>query len=197
MKSPDGRTVPTWKQLVSSPNYPPPPAQAPADVWIVGAGIAGLMSAYLLSGEGKSVIVLDEGPVGAGQTERTSAHLAAAIDDRFTEIERLHGQDGARACYESHSIAIDLIEWAARREQIDCDFARLDGLLFPVPGESHNTLDEELASARRAGFPGVDKLESVIIAGRDQGPCLRFPNQARFHPLKFLYGLASALAKRA
>src|SRR5258706_242492 len=60
MKSPDGRTVPTWKQLVSSPNYPPPPAQAHADVCIVGAGIAGLMSAYLLSGEGKSVIVLDE-----------------------------------------------------------------------------------------------------------------------------------------
>src|SRR5437868_4561604 len=109
MKSPDGKTESTWKQLVSQPRYQPPPDKAHADVCVVGAGIAGLMTAYLLSGEGKSVIVADDGPVGGGQTERTSAHLASAIDDRFTEIERLHGQDGSRICYESHSMAIDLI----------------------------------------------------------------------------------------
>src|SRR3982750_3600620 len=130
MKSPDGKTVPTWKQLVSAPRYQPPPEQAHADVCVVGAGIAGLMTAYLLAGEGKSVIVLDDGPVGGGQTERTSAHLASAVDDRFTEIERLHGQEGSRISYESHSTAINLIEQIARDERIDCDFARLDGLLF-------------------------------------------------------------------
>src|SRR4051812_12270382 len=129
MKSPDGRTVPTWKQLVSSPQFSAPPAQAHADVCVVGAGIAGLMTAYLLAKQGKSVIVLDEGPVGAGQTERTSAHLASAIDDRFTEIERIHGHEASRICYESHSTGIRLIESIARDERIDCDFARLDGLL--------------------------------------------------------------------
>src|SRR5881628_3630266 len=101
MKSPDGRTVPTWKQLVTTPQFPPPPAGVKADVCVVGAGIAGLMTAYLLAKAGKSVVVLDEGPVGAGQTERTTAHLASAIDDRFFEIEKLHGKRGAKLAYES------------------------------------------------------------------------------------------------
>src|SRR3954447_22609975 len=147
MKSPDGRTVPTWKQLVSLPQFPPPPGKANADVCVVGAGIAGLMTAYLLAKSGKSVIVLDEGPVGAGQTERTTAHLASAQDDRFTEIERLHGVEGSRTAYESHARGIDLLESVARDEGIDCDFARLDGLLLPAAGEGEEVLDEELRAA--------------------------------------------------
>src|SRR3954447_18322723 len=140
MKSPDGRTVPTWKQLVSLPQFPPPPGKANADVCVVGAGIAGLMTAYLLAKSGKSVIVLDEGAVGGGQTERTTAHLASAQDDRFTEIERLHGVEGSRVAYESHAAAIDLIESIVRDEKIPCDFARVDGLLFPAPGEDPKML---------------------------------------------------------
>jgi glycine/D-amino acid oxidase-like deaminating enzyme/nitrite reductase/ring-hydroxylating ferredoxin subunit len=200
MKPPDGRTVPTWKQLVSAPPQfgPPPPAgQTHADVCVVGAGIAGLTTAYLLAKEGKSVIVLDEGPVGAGQTERTSAHLSSAIDDRFTEIERLHGVDGSRAAYASHAAAIDLIEQIARDEGIDCDFKRLDGLLFhgDDPKQAED-FDKELEAAHRAGFADVEKLPGKVIAGREQGSCLRFPNQGRFHPLKYLYGLTAAAQKR-
>src|SRR6476646_10849433 len=152
MKSPDGRTVPTWKQLVALPQFPTPPEKADADVCVVGAGIAGVMTAYVLAKAGKSVVVLDEGPVGAGQTERTSAHLASAQDDRFTEIERLHGVEGSRVAYESHAAGIDLIEQIARDERIECDFARVDGYLFPAADDDPTALDEERAAAHRAGF---------------------------------------------
>src|ERR671913_35108 len=70
------------------------------DVCVVGAGIAGMTTAYLLAREGKSVVVLDDGPIGGGQTERTTAHLANAIDDQYCEIERLHGEKGARLAAE-------------------------------------------------------------------------------------------------
>src|SRR5205814_474897 len=126
-----------------------------------------------------SVIVLDEGPVGAGQTERTSAHLMSAIDDRFTLIERIHGEEGSRTCYESHAAAINLIEAIARDERIDCDFVRLDGVLFPAPGQPVESLEEERDAAHRAGLLGAEKRVTYVIAGREQGPCLRFPNQAR------------------
>src|SRR3954471_905776 len=121
MKSPDGATVPVWTQTATRPRYGPPPQSLRTDVCVVGAGIAGLTTAYLLGREGKSVVVLDEGPVGAGQTERTTAHLASAIDDRFMEIEKHHGQDGSRIAYESHAAAIDTIERISRDEGIDCE----------------------------------------------------------------------------
>ena len=106
-----------------------PTADMRIDVCIVGAGIAGLTTAYLLLKVGKSVVILDDGPVGGGQTERTTAHLSNAIDDQYTEIEGWHGQDGAKRAVASHTAAIDTIEAIVAREGIDCDFERLDGFL--------------------------------------------------------------------
>src|SRR5688572_24720553 len=115
---------------VEMPSFPQLTQDLRADVCVVGAGIAGITTAYLLSREGKSVVVLDDGMVGGGETGRTTAHLVNALDDRFYNLERLHGEKGARLAAQSHSAAIDKIEEIVRRENIDCDFLRLDGYLF-------------------------------------------------------------------
>src|SRR2546430_8232840 len=180
MKSPDGATHSIWYEKAKAPRCAPPPQHSRADVCVVGAGIAGLTTAYLLAREGKSVIVLDEGEVGSGQTGRTSAHLTCVIDDRFTEIEKQLGADASRICYESHAAAIDKVEQIASEERIDCEFARIDGFLFPREGEEPDLLDRELDAARRAGFPVVEKLQRSIFCSNQTGPCLRFPSQARF-----------------
>src|SRR5258706_9458203 len=65
------------------------------DVCVVGAGIAGLTTAYLLAREGRSVVVLDDGPIGGGETGRTSAHLSSALDDRFYRLRPPHRGGGA------------------------------------------------------------------------------------------------------
>src|SRR5215204_2726903 len=75
------------------------------DVCIVGAGISGLTTAYLLTQAGKRVVVLDDGPLVSGMTQVTTAHLSNAIDDRFVEIERWHGERGAFLAAESHAAA--------------------------------------------------------------------------------------------
>src|SRR3954451_10293053 len=100
------------------------------DVCIVGGGIAGLTTGYLLTQAGKRVVILDDGPLVSGMTQCTSAHLSNAIDDRFTEIEKWHGQRGAALAAESHAAAIDRIESIANELKIDCDFKRLNGYLF-------------------------------------------------------------------
>lgn len=196
MKSSDGATTPIWKSIGPAPRHSPPPAGLHTQVCVVGAGITGLSCAYELARQGKQVVVLDEGPVGAGQTERTSAHLASAIDDRFIEVERHHGIDGARAAYEANAAGIDLIERIVKAESIDCDFARLDAYLFPAATDSPDFLDRELQAAHRAGMTGVVKVDNTALAGCSlKGPALCFPAQARFQPLKYLYGLAAAVER--
>jgi glycine/D-amino acid oxidase-like deaminating enzyme/nitrite reductase/ring-hydroxylating ferredoxin subunit len=154
-----------------------------------------MTTAYLLARRGLSLIVLDAGPIGGGQTARTTAHLSNAIDDRYTEIERLYGTDGARLAAWSHSAAIDRIEEIAAVERIDCGFERLDGYLFVPPGESTDVLDRERDAARRAGLEGVEPLRRAPLGDFDTGPCLRFPRQGQFHPLKYLAGLAEAIVR--
>ena len=184
-----------WSATATMPVYSSLRDDLHADIAIVGAGIAGLTTAYLLAQAGESVVVLDDGELANGMTMATTAHLTNALDDRYFEIERLHGQDGARLTADSHTAAIDKIEEIIRREKIDCDFERLHGYLFLAPGQDPKILDLELAAAHRAGLQGVKQLERAPLEPFDTGPCLRFPNQAQFHPIKYLAALAKAIQR--
>jgi glycine/D-amino acid oxidase-like deaminating enzyme/nitrite reductase/ring-hydroxylating ferredoxin subunit len=181
-----------WSATAKLPSYSPLTLDTAADVCVIGAGISGLTTAYLLTQVGKSVVVLDDGAIGSGMTSVTTAHLVNALDDRFMDLERLHGERGSRLAAESHSKAIDQIENIVSRERIACDFTRLDGYLVRGPEHDEEYLDRELAAAHRAGLQHVTKVPRAPVS-YDTKPCLRFPNQAQFHPLKYLAGLAQAV----
>jgi len=195
MKSEPEQTTSVWMATADVPEFSPLAEDAHADVCIVGAGIAGLTTAYLLGREGKSVLVLDDGPIASGMTRRTTAHLSNAFDDRYQEMERLHGEKGSRLIAASHTAAIDRIESIISEERIECDFERLDGYLFTPGGESKQILEDELKAAHRAGLEDVEQVERAPIDNYDTGMCLRFPRQAQFHPLKYLAGLSRAIER--
>ncbi|MGH7337252.1 MAG: FAD-dependent oxidoreductase, partial [Myxococcota bacterium] len=132
-----------------------------------------------------------DGPIGGGETCRTTAHLTNALDDRYFELEKLHGERGAQLAAHSHSAAIDAIERIAAETGARCDFERVDGYLFAPPGES-DLLEDELAAARRAGL-SVERLPQAPIDRFDTGPALRFPRQAQFHPLHYVAAVARSI----
>jgi glycine/D-amino acid oxidase-like deaminating enzyme/nitrite reductase/ring-hydroxylating ferredoxin subunit len=182
-----------WAATVQMPLCAPLAEDVHVDVCVVGAGIAGMSTAYLLARAGRSVAVLDDGPIGGGMTQMTTAHLTSMMDDRYFELERLHGRTGARLAAESHGAAIERIENIVRDERIECQFKRVDGYLFLAEGDERQTLERELEAAQRAGLTGVTMVERAPFPGFDSGPCLRCPNQAQFHPLMYLAGLTQAL----
>src|SRR3954464_8362240 len=106
MRSGSGATASVWMATVEIPSRPALNEDIAADICMVGAGIAGLTTAYLLANEGRSVVVLDDGAVAGGETSRTTAHLVNALDDRYFELESIHGEKGARLAAESHTAAI-------------------------------------------------------------------------------------------
>jgi glycine/D-amino acid oxidase-like deaminating enzyme/nitrite reductase/ring-hydroxylating ferredoxin subunit len=195
MRTDSARTVSVWMETGDVPGGGRLGADASADVCIVGAGIAGLTTAYLLAREGRSVVVLDDGPAAGGETGRTTAHLSFALDDRYANLEQMHGGRGARLAAESHKQAVEFIERVVGEEGIDCDFERLDGYLFVPPGEPTDQLGEELRAAHRAGLTEVEYVHRVPYDGYEFGAALRFPGQGQFHILKYLSGLAAAFLR--
>ena len=196
MKQSPGGTNSPWEIGDSSKQLSSLDTDVQTDVCIVGAGISGMTTAYLLAREGRSVVVLEDGPIGGGETGRTTAHLSNAFDDRYYEVERLFGERGSRLIAESHTAAIDKIEEIVRDEEIDCDFERLDGYLFVPPDCSKDVLEQEIAAARRAGLHDVEWVECAPIRDYDTGRCLRFPRQGQFDPLKYLDGLVRGTLDR-
>jgi glycine/D-amino acid oxidase-like deaminating enzyme/nitrite reductase/ring-hydroxylating ferredoxin subunit len=167
----------------------------PADLVVVGSGIAGLSVAYQAARDGREVIILDRGAIGSGMTARTTAHLTCTLDDFYQEFIALRGEDEARLLYQSQAAAIDRIEQIVRSEAIDCDFARCDGYLFLGEGDDPKVLEKEIETCHKIGFSSARWTERAPFPAGDTGKCLVFPNQARFHPLKYLQGLAQAILK--
>src|ERR1700687_5467720 len=185
--------VSLWSATSKEPSIPALDRNIDADVCVVGAGIAGMTTAYFLAREGKSVVVLDKGQIGSGETAYPTAHLSNVIDSGYLEIEHLHGAKGARLVAQSHTAAIAQIESIIADEQIDCDFERLDGYLFFPDGGSQQKFHEELQAGKRAGLQ-VRKLKQAPFDLKF-GPCLRFRRQAQFHPLKYLASLGRAIKR--
>lgn len=166
-------------------------ADIEVDVAVVGAGIAGLSTAYEFTRLGSRVAILDAGIIGGGMTARTSAHLSYEFDDYYHKLIELRGETEAKQYFQSQAAAVDRIQEIAERENIACDFARVDGFLFAPSPQSNGMIQKEWEAAQRVGFQNVELLET--LPGQPTGQALRFPRQARFHPLKYLLGLAEAL----
>lgn len=194
MRSPSGANVSVWLATSSLIDLPPLSSDEHADVCVVGAGLSGMTIAYLTALEGRSVVLIDDGAVAGGETHHTTAHLVTALDDRYYELERLHGERGARLAASSHGTAIDTIEEIVGRENIDCDFERVDGFLFVPPGDSTDILSRECRAAERAGVK-VDFLEHLPLDFYEFGPALRFESQAQFHAVRYMNGLAAAVKR--
>ena len=80
---PGGETTSIWQGTFKVPEFEKLKESTTADCCVVGAGIAGMSTACLLAKAGKKVVVVDDGPIGGGETGRTTAHLTAAMDDRI------------------------------------------------------------------------------------------------------------------
>jgi glycine/D-amino acid oxidase-like deaminating enzyme/nitrite reductase/ring-hydroxylating ferredoxin subunit len=195
MKTDNGESTSVWMATADTPREGRLAEDLETDVCVVGAGIAGMTTAYLLAREGKRVVVIDDGLIAGGETCRTTAHIVNALDDRYYELEKIFGEDGARLAAESHTAAIEKVAELVEQEKIDCDFSRLDGYLFVPPGDATKVLDDELAAAHRCGLTELELVERAPVDSFDTGRALRFPGQAQFHVLKYIDGLARAIKR--
>jgi len=184
-----------WMDVEVAPDAQPLGAAAEADVAIVGAGIAGLSIAYELLQRGRSVIVLDRGAIAGGMTSRTTAHLAPICDDSLASLLSTRDLDTARGLQASQNDAVDRIEAIVERHAIDCEFRRLDGILFPDPESDPSVLDDEVDAAGQIGVT-VSREAGLPLRTLEDAPYLRYPAQATFHPLKYLRGLCRAITEQ-
>jgi glycine/D-amino acid oxidase-like deaminating enzyme/nitrite reductase/ring-hydroxylating ferredoxin subunit len=195
MKTVKASTDPVWLDDAELPEFPRLDRNLKTDVCVVGAGMAGLSTAYMLAKDGRNVVVIDDGSIAGGQTLCTTAHVATVPDDLYAGIGK-HGEDRTRQVAEALTAALTKIESICDAERINCDFRRVDAYLFLDPGDDEKTLDHEFETARRTGIIEVERVSRAPLPSFDTGPCVRYGGQAQFQPIRYLIALAEAIRGR-
>lgn len=161
------------------------------DAIVVGAGITGLTTAYLLKRAGRRVAVLERGHVGGVDTMATTAHVTAVTDRDLAGLVKTFGPDHAQAVWDAGFAAIDQIETIVRDESIDCGWTRVTGYKHAAmgvdPARDGPDLQEEARLAHELGFQ-AEYLERVPLFGT---PGVAYADQAKLHPARYLARLAA------
>lgn len=187
--------APHWQQE-NQPRFGPLRRNLETDVVIIGGGLTGITTAWLLAQEGVKVVLLERQRCASADTGHTTAHLTYVTDYRLHRLVKTFGKDGARAFWEAGASAIDQIFQISQLLKIRCDF-------HWVPGYLHASLlrrdkkDRALLEkdAQLAGELGFDAQFLNLVPGVNR-PGVKFSNQARFHPLKYLGALLKSLTRR-
>ena len=190
-----------WIDNSPAPRFSALKEDIAVDVLIVGAGITGITAAYLLKRAGCNVALVEKDRCLSGETSYTTAHLTCVTDTPLSELVRTFGKDHAQAVWDAQLAAIDTIDRIVWREQIKCQFEWVPGYLFNPSAETYRADQEnELDRPRRARPSSPTSsgsmrefIESVPIFQR---PGVRFENQAKFHPRKYLLALLRLLCTR-
>lgn len=182
-----------WIDTTPIISYNKPDQDVQTEVLIIGGGIAGLTTAYKLLKAGKKVIVVEDGFIGSGETGRTTAHLTSALDDRYYFLENIFGEETIKLAAQSHEAAINEIEKIVINLNIDCSFKRVNGYLFLHPTDKEENLDKEFHATQKAGLRTTLLKGIPALANCKKQRCVAFGNQAQFHVLHYLKGLADAI----
>ncbi|MCP3138753.1 FAD-dependent oxidoreductase [Pyxidicoccus xibeiensis] len=180
-----------WTLTTPPRDFPSLPGDLTVDVAIIGGGMAGLTTAWLLKRAGKRVAVLEMHRILSGQTGQTTAHLTELLDTPYATLARDFGDKGARLAASSSRAAIERIASLATELGIDCDFQRVPMYRYAETERELAELEREVAAAREAGLLATF-TQDVPLPFPVKG-AMRVEDQALFHPRKYLLGLADGI----
>ncbi|MFI5686563.1 FAD-dependent oxidoreductase [Streptomyces sp. NPDC051636] len=183
-----------WLETAPGPSRPALTEDLDVDVAVIGAGVAGLSTAYELARAGLGVAVLEARRVAAGVTGHTTAKLTALHTLIYDKLRRTRGPEGARLYARSQSEAIEHAGALVGELGIACDWETRSAYTFVRDESRVDEVRAEAEAAREAGLPASFVTETGLpfpVAG-----AVRVTGQAQFHPRKYLLALTQDLLAR-
>lgn len=177
-----------WKANASNREPTPLTEDIEVEIAIVGGGITGITTAYLLAEEGIQVAVLESMEVGRGTTAGSTGNLYTMVDNRLHHIQGKFDKNTAREVAESRTTAVNLIQDLIERYSIDCGFKRQPWTLYSETGKEEETIKTTKEALEKFGLEVQDITSTSLPFSIKSG--VRVENQAQFNPAAFVSGLS-------
>ena len=177
-----------WTTLCPIPRRDSLRGDLETEVAVIGAGMAGILTADALAHAGKNVVVLEANRIAGGQTRNTTAKITSQHGMIYSRLIRTMGRERARQYAQANETAISEYRRLAEERGIACDLEERCAYLY---GSQVQPLMEEAQAAAGLGLPAsfVRDMPCPIPAAG----AVRFEGQAQFNPLKFLRAISDGL----
>lgn len=185
---------PYWRKNLQFPTFQALEEDINADVLIVGAGITGITTAYLLSLEGIKVTLIDAGSILNGTTGHTTAKLTAQHGIIYDEFINHFGEESARMYYQANDMGRAFVKNTIETLGIDCDFEEHDAYIYTNSDQELKKLEKEAKAYQKLNIKG--KLAETMPLALPMKKAIIMEKQAQFHPLKYLLPLVKTIVDK-
>jgi gamma-glutamylputrescine oxidase len=170
-----------------SPRYPSLDRDVTADVAIVGAGIAGVATAYFLAAAGAKVVVLEARRVAEAASGRNAGFLLAGVAENFVAASSRYGDERALRIWRFTKRTQSLVRSLVAEHGIECEL-RWNGS-DQIAGDEEEWREIE-ESARRLASQGVAVTTDAAAKSAT------YADDGEMHPARWVRGLAAAAARK-
>ncbi len=182
-----------WLTEKITPSFHPMKHDIYTETIVIGSGITGVTTAYLLSERGEHITLIDKATPAESATAYTTAFITQEIDTDLSDLVSLFGNEKTKAIWQSHGRAIDVIEEIVQKENIDCEFMRCPAYVYANNAEERKLLEKQAATAKQLSFSiNLEKTSSLSFPNAG---VMTIYNQAKFHPIKYISALIKAIHK--
>lgn len=190
-----------WTATCRIESREPLPAGEPieAEAVVIGAGLAGVLTAFMLQQKGIDTIILESNRIGSGVTRYTTAKITSQHNLIYDRLISDFGMEKARQYAVANQRAIDFFRQIIREKSIDCGLEEKPAYLYTLQKDKVNQLQKESEAATKLGISNALLQSADLTAANGWGlpfpaeAALRFDGQAQYHPLKFLKVIAQGL----
>ena len=185
---------PFWPDSVQLPSFNKLDKDIFVDVAIVGGGITGITSAYLLAKEGIKTALIESDRILNGTTGHTTAKVTAQHGLIYDEFIQHFGESNAKLYYEAASDAMEFIKQTIQEHNIECDWKEEDAYVYTNSEQYIKKIENEYKAYEKLGIQG-ELVENIPVPVQAKTAVV-MKNQAQFHPLKYLQKLVENASEK-
>lgn len=182
-----------WIDTSKQTNYPKLNSNISTDICIIGGGITGIATAYMLKDSGLNITLLEASEIAMGVSANTTAKITSQHGLFYDYLLKSYGFDIAKRYLDSNEEAINTIKNIVKKENIDCNFENEDSYVYTCSKNYVQKIKDETSAVKFLGLDAKLVTETSLPFDIKAGIC--FPNQAKFHIRKYILGILPSLSK--